>query len=175
MKAQSNLRTLRKLIKQDEQRPERDNENSIPKDNIPKKIGINNQNSDKINEINNENNKLKAKNRKYNEKLSLANKKILELMKEKAILYNNLKSQSEKPWENHFEASTVKDIPGNLRGNARFDEKATVGKTFEENYKSLKSPLTNFGYDAARVNYKDDVLLDEINRNISKGMEFYNL
>ena len=162
-------------MKQEEQRPERDNENSIPKDNIPKKYEVINQNSDKINEINNENNKLKSKIRKYNEKLSLANKKILDLMKEKATLYNKLKAQSEKPWENHFEASTVKEITGNMRGNARFDEKATVGKTFEDNYRSFKSPLTNFGYDAARVNYKDDVLMDEINRNISKGMEFYNL
>ena len=56
-----------------------------------------------------------------------------------------------------------------------FDEKMTMNKGFDENKMSFKGPLNGFGYDAARINYKDDVLIDEINRNINKGMEFYNL
>ena len=175
MKAQSNLRNLKKLMKYDEQRPERDHENSVPKDNLPPKNATNSQNSDKLNSLKDENSKLKSKIRKYNEKLGQANKKILDLMKEKATLFNKLRAQSEKPWENPIETSTAKEISGNTRKNARFEEKTTIGKGFEEISRSFKSPLTAFGYDAARVGYKDDVLLDEINRNISKGMEFYNL
>jgi len=50
-----------------------------------------------------------------------------------------------------------------------FDEKMTMNKGFDENKMSFKGPLNGFGYDAARINYKDDVLIDE---TLIKGWNF---
>lgn len=144
-----NLKSLKKTIR-DEEKPVKDFEIIDEKE---EKITNKNkdQNIEKFSHIKEENSNLRKKIRKYNEKLAQANKKILELLQEKAGFIEKLKTTSEK---DEYLNNYKEDLP--------FMTKEKPNK------------LMNQTFDK-RLNYKDELLLDEINRNINKGMQFYKL
>ena len=176
IRMEMNLKTLKQRIRQEE-KPERDEENIEPKENI-RNVAKGKDNTDVLKE---ENNKLKNRIKKYEDKLAQANKKIMELIKEKAGFINKIKEKTEQ----NPNAITYNKWDFRDENSLENENQQKFGKLkpsySEEKLPQFKSPYTGFMvqtkpmYDISRVNYKDEVLLDEINRNINKGMQFYNI
>lgn len=173
MKVQASLKAFQRTMRRDQRADKDDDENLSLETKKPKEDQI-----QRVSQLKEENSKLKLRLQKHGEKLSLANQKIIDLMKDKAALIQRLKeTQAEKPWENSHFLGKSKDIE-------RFGERNPRGKLFEDKandfegeraMRTVKSPLTAIGYDPTKVSYKDDVLLEEIQRNIARGIEFYKM
>jgi len=167
-----------KLRIRQEEKPERDEEENVePKENR-RNISKGKENIDALKE---ENNKIKNRIKKYGDKLAQANKKIMDLIQEKAGFINKIQENNEQNTNSitYNKWNFRDEIPLEKENKEKFSK--LKPSYSEENLPQFKGPYTGFMaqttpmYDISRVNYKDEVLLEEINRNINKGMQFYNL
>lgn len=123
---------------------------------------------------------LKSKIKKYKDKLELANKKIMDLMKEKAVLLQNQEQKKQAPfyrnWESQKELSSNQE---NFKTNTGFiNKKSPLINTNEKERGFSYDPVSrniNMIKGGAQISYKDEILLEEIQKSINNGMQFYKL
>lgn len=156
-----------------DEKPVKDNQN-ISSQTKPIKIPL------ETSEIKEENLKLKRKIERLKKRLDQANKKLVDLIKEKAVLTQKV---------SEYEETNKKPIYKNWESQKEITSKIqTVQSQGQRQYLSSKSPFLmendskDRGYSKEHLNKnrgqisrKDEILLEEINRNINSGMSFYKI
>ena len=198
MRIQSNLNTLKNKGK-NEEKPVKDIEPIENNVNKEKNNSLQEENSRLKSKIKKYSGKLAQANKKI---LDLIKEKAEIISKLKITNDKNIKPNTIR-WEDEQDEPTLDEkltrFKGDYNQTAGLMPNSSFNKTINQTigYKPYKPynqtgdyekqnnegafSQTTGGYaggynlDGAKINHKDDLLLQEINRNINKGMEFYNV
>lgn len=156
-----------------DEKPVKDNQN-ISSQTKPIKIPL------EIPEIKEENLKLKRKIERHKKRLDQANKKIVDLIKEKAALTQKVSEYEEtnkkpiyKNWESQKEITSKIQTAQNQGQRQYLTSKSPF--LMENDSKDRGYSKENLNKNRGQISRKDEILLEEINRNINSGMSFYKI